>query len=73
MRGIYSGLLEQAAEAGLCPVGMDPVRFHLALAAVAKPLPAAEVLGPEYADQQEFVVDVLLDGFTARAGDQAGR
>lgn len=40
---------------------------------MAKPLPAAEVLGPKYADQQEFVVDVLLDGFTARAGDQAGR
>lgn len=31
-----------------------------------------EVRVSEYADQQEFVVDVLLDGFKARAGDQTG-
>ena len=67
VRGIYADILESAAAAGLCPAGMDPVRFHLALAAVAKPLPAAEVLGEEYADQQEFVVNVLLDGFKVEA------
>ena len=67
VRGIYADILESAAAAGLCPAGMDPVRSHLARAAVAKPLPAAEVLGEEYADQQEFVVNVLLDGFKAEA------
>ena len=68
VRRIYADILERAAAAaGLCPAGRDPVRFHLALAAVAKPLPAAEVLGEEYADQQEFVVNVLLDGFKAEA------
>lgn len=66
VRRIYADILERAA-AGLCPAGRDPVRFHIALAAVAKPLPAAEVLGEEYADQQEFVVNVLLDGFKVEA------
>lgn len=67
VRRIYADILERAAAAGLCPAGRGPVRFHLALAAVAKPLPAAEVLGEEYADQQEFVVNALLDGFKAEA------
>lgn len=73
VRRIYADILERVAAAGLCPAGRDPVRFHLALAAVAKPLPAAEVRGEEYADQQEFVVNVLLDGFKAKAAGYALR
>lgn len=65
-RGVYGPLLDKAAGAGLCRADLDPMRLHLALAAVSKPLPAAEVLGQEYADQQEFVVDTLLAGLKAQ-------
>ena len=67
VRRIYADILERVAAAGLCPAARDPVRSHLPLAAVAKPLPAAAVLGEEYADQQKVVVNVLLDGFKVEA------
>lgn len=64
---LYAPLLEKAGEAGLCKKELDPLRFHLALAAVSSTLPVTGWLGEQYADQQDYVADVFLDGLKAQA------
>ncbi|WP_182348398.1 TetR/AcrR family transcriptional regulator [Tomitella gaofuii] len=60
----YSGLLTRAADAGLVDAALAPWRFHLGLAAIARPLPGGfearfDDLAP---GQSTWLVDTFLNG-----------
>lgn len=58
-------VIDQARAAGLVRPDLTAVRFMLGLAAVTRPQPQVRL--PELTDQEQWMLEVYLDGLAARA------
>lgn len=64
---VYTPLITSAQEARVCPVGLEPLEFHIALTIVSRPLPNSAIINTTAPRIQQELIDIFLDGLKARA------
>ena len=67
LEATYRQLMEPARRAGLIPADLEPIRLHVALVMISRPLPAPELGQRMVPGQAAWLVDALVDGLEHQA------